>query len=62
MDTDGLKQQGLKPLTRKVLSYLDNIYQDETGVSFRDKVTTTQSTGLEKKKNKVRKEGENRNR
>ena len=50
LDYDALQRQGIKKFTSNVLSELNRVYTSKASTSFTDAVTTTKSSGLEKKK------------
>lgn len=60
VNTDFLKQQGVKKFTTNVLAELNRVYVNEGGPSFTDALVTTKSSGLERKKTSYEKRKEKR--
>ena len=60
IDRKALQQQGTKKFTRKALSELNKIYEEETSTSFADALVVDRSIGLERKKSQYEKKKEKR--
>ena len=54
LDQDALQRQGVKKFTASVLTELNRVYEHEVGSAFTDTVMANNSSGLEKKKVRVK--------